>query len=438
MAIYHLSAQVIGRSAGRSSVAAAAYRAGERLEDERTGLVHDYGRRRDIEGWVQAPDQAPAWVYDRQALWNAVEAAERRHDAQLARELNVALPVELDREQQQGALWDYVAAHFIDRGMIADVALHHGDPHNPHAHIMLTMRELTPEGFGPKVRDWNDRALLRDWRERWEHHVNDALERAGRDARIDHRSLADQALDRLPTIHEGPTVREMEARGIATERGDWNRAAAEYNQLGPELAAAGHQLAEAQDAAAREDWIARRAADWERAGYSPAGARALASLEHDDHNRQPFRTLAEAKDAIDARSTQLHEEGEAIRGAQAGLSATRATLARVEAAARERERLAAESPLRKLFTGRERADAAAALTAAERDHQHAGGLEVAAIAERQATLDNRAAAHAQGREAFQPLAEARREIIAHEDAYRQAEQTRTRDRDTGDRGDWDR
>ncbi len=165
MAIYHLSAQIISRSAGRSSVAAAAYRAGERLEDERTGLVHDYGRRRDIDGWVQAPDQAPAWVYDRQALWNEVEATERRHDAQLTRELNVALPVELDREQQQEALWDYVAEHFADRGMIADVALHHGDPANPHAHIMLTMREVGPDGFGPKVREWNDRALLGAWRE---------------------------------------------------------------------------------------------------------------------------------------------------------------------------------------------------------------------------------------------------------------------------------
>ncbi len=161
MAIYHLSAQVISRSAGRSSVAAAAYRAGERLEDERTGLVHDYGRRRDIEGWVQAPPDAPAWVYDRQALWNAVEHAERRHDAQLARELNVALPVELDRERQQAALWDYVAAHFVDRGMVADVALHHHDPHNPHAHIMLTMREVGPDGFEQKMREWNDRALLR-------------------------------------------------------------------------------------------------------------------------------------------------------------------------------------------------------------------------------------------------------------------------------------
>ena len=252
MAIYHLSAQIISRSTGRSSVAAAAYRAGERLEDERTGLVHDYGRRQDIAGWVQAPDQAPDWAYDRQALWNRVEQAERRRDAQLARELNVALPVELDRERQQAALWDYVQAHFVDRGMIADVTLHHGDPENPHAHIMLTLREVGPEGFGPKARDWNDRALLGEWRAGWADRLNDALEHAGREERVDHRSLADQGLDRLPTIHEGPNVREMEARGIPTERGDWNRAVAEYERLGAELATVGAERETATAARAQE------------------------------------------------------------------------------------------------------------------------------------------------------------------------------------------
>jgi len=436
VAIYHLSAQVIGRSAGRSGVAAAAYRAGERLEDERTGLTHDYSRRRDIGGWVQAPQDAPVWVYDRQVLWNRVEAAERRCDAQLAREITVALPLELDREQQQAALWDYVAAHFVARGMIADVALHHGDRHNPHAHIMLTMREVGPDGFGPKVRDWNDRALLEEWRAGWEQHINDALERAGRDERIDRRSLADQGRDRLPTIHEGPNVREMEARGIRTDRGAWNRQVAEHARLGPELVAAGRHLAAAEAAAARGAWIARRAANWQRDGYSAGGARALAALEHDDRRGRPFGTLAEAREAIDQRTARLHAEGVAIRDEQAALTAARATRAELEAAARERERLAGAHPLRQLFTGRERAVAAAALAAATAEADRTGATDGVALARRQVLLEDRTAAHAQDRANYVSLVDARRELVAREDAQRQA--LRAQDRDAGAWGDRDR
>ncbi len=440
MAIYHLSAQIISRGAGRSSVAAAAYRAGERLEDERTGLTHDYGRRRDIAGWVQAPQDAPEWVYDRQALWNRVEATERRRDAQLARELNVALPVELDREQQQAALWDYVAAHFVDRGMIADVALHHGDPHNPHAHIMLTMRAVGPDGFGPKVRDWNDRALLGDWREGWEHHINDTLERAGRDERIDHRSLADQGLDRLPTIHEGPTVREMEARGIRTDRGNWNREVAEHARLGPELAEASRQLDAAKDAAAREGWIARRAAAWERDGYSPAAAWALAGSEHDDHDQRPFRTPAEARAIIAAREQALTEANGALlreREALRQLAATRAQHERDAAALAEHAGRGAR--LARLISG----DAREAYRRAQRDHAHSaqvlarqGGDDAAAVAARVTALAERQARWDRARADFAPLHEAGREIERREVAARAAERARSpggnREADRGD------
>ncbi len=440
MAIYHLSAQIISRGAGRSSVAAAAYRAGERLEDECTGLVHDYGRRRDIDGWVQAPDHAPDWVYDRQALWNAVEAAERRHDAQLARELNVALPVELDREQQQEALWDYVAAHFVDCGMVADVAFHHGDPHNPHAHIMLTMRGLTPDGFGSKVRDWNDRALLRDWREGWERHVNDALERAGRDERVDHRSLTDQGLDRLPTVQEGPTVREMEARGIRTDRGTWNREIAEHTRLGPELAEANRQLDAVKDAAAREDWIDRRAAVWEHDGYTPAAAWALAGSEHDDHGRRPFRTLAEARATIAARDQVLTEangalwrEWEALRQ----LDATRARYERDVAALAEHAGGGAR--LARLISG----DAREAYRRAQGDYAHSaqalarqGGDDAAAVAARVTALAERAVRWERACADFLPLRVAGREIECREAAAHAAERARSRGDDReADRGD---
>lgn len=224
MAIYHLSSQIISRAKGRSAVAAAAYRSGERLLDERTGLVHDYTRKQGIaETFIEAPENAPSWVSDRQELWNAVESKERRKDSQLCRELDIALPVELSEAQQTELLRGYVREQFAARGMVADVAIHRGDRGNPHAHVMLTMRGVGPEGFEGKDRSWNDRQLHQEWRRSWERHANRELERVGSFERIDHRSHEDRGIDRAPTVHEGPDVREMEARGIRTDRGELNR-----------------------------------------------------------------------------------------------------------------------------------------------------------------------------------------------------------------------
>jgi hypothetical protein len=231
VAIYHFSVQVISRSQGRSAVAAAAYRAGERLKDERYGHTYDYTKKNVAERAIAAPENAPAWVKDRERLWNAVEAAEKRKDAQLCREINIALPRELTAWQQRKLVSAFVTEQFVKRGMIADVAIHRDNPENPHAHIMLTMREITPAGFGKKVREWNDKELLETWRAEWANYANRALERAGYQERIDHRSLEAQGSDLLPTVHEGPHVRQMERRGIRTERGDLNRAVAEYNAL---------------------------------------------------------------------------------------------------------------------------------------------------------------------------------------------------------------
>ena len=232
MAIYHFSTQVIGRSAGRSSVAAAAYRAGQRLLDRRTGLVHDYDRKWGAESWIEAPEGAPAWAREREELWNQVEAGERRRDAQLCREIDVALPLELSEGRQRELLRGFVREQFVGRGMVADVALHRNDPGNPHAHVMLTMRRIGSEGegFGEKERGWNDRALLGRWREEWARQANRELEREGSHERIDHRSHAARGIDREPTEHEGPNVREMEARGIFTERGAYNRGVLARNE----------------------------------------------------------------------------------------------------------------------------------------------------------------------------------------------------------------
>ncbi len=219
MAIFHLSAQVISRSTGRSSVAACAYRLGISIEDERTGLTHDYTKRSGVDSFqTLAPDDAPEWVHDPARLWNEVEKAEKRKDAQVCREVNFALPKELTPEQQKALAVGYIKEQMVARGMVACVAFHDLDSDNPHCHVMLTMREVGPEGFGKKVREWNDRQVIDEWRQGWETHANRALEAAGHDARIDHRSLEAQGIEREPQQHMGPAACEMEKRGITPDR----------------------------------------------------------------------------------------------------------------------------------------------------------------------------------------------------------------------------
>lgn len=223
MAIYHFSAQTINRTAGRSATAAAAYRAGEEIADKRQGLIHDYTRKGGVlHSEIMAPSNAPPWASDRGSLWNEVEHSEKRKDAQVAREIVVAIPHELNENQRIELVRGFAKSQFVDRGMIADMNFHApddgGDHRNFHAHIMLTMRDVSLDGFGNKNRSWNDTALLQGWREEWQNHVNRSLEAAGSDARVDHRSLKDQRaealengdlnraeeLDREPQIHLGP------------------------------------------------------------------------------------------------------------------------------------------------------------------------------------------------------------------------------------------
>ncbi|MGE0700765.1 MAG: MobQ family relaxase [Hyphomicrobiaceae bacterium] len=225
MASYHLSAQIIGRSAGRSAIAAAAYRAGERLVDRATGQIHDYTRKRGIgHREVILPPGAPAWMTDRERLWNHAQARETRKDSQLAREINIALPHEITDGERLALVRAFVAAEFVAKGMVADIALHNpvpergDDPRNYHAHIMLTLRQAGPDGlFKTKTRTWNARDELKVWRAAWAAQQNRVLGH-GRAERVDHRSLADQraealeqrdfvrakALDREPETHVGP------------------------------------------------------------------------------------------------------------------------------------------------------------------------------------------------------------------------------------------
>lgn len=150
MAIYHYNMQMIKRSEGRNAVACAAYRSGETLVDESTGFTKDYPRDVQPIAFILAPENAPKWVYDRQKLWSEVEKVEKRKDSQLAREINIALPVELSNEQQEKLVREFVSDNFVSNGMIADVAIHRDDINNPHFHVMLTTRHIDENGFGKK------------------------------------------------------------------------------------------------------------------------------------------------------------------------------------------------------------------------------------------------------------------------------------------------
>lgn len=213
MAIYHLNVKNISRGDGRSVVAAAAYRAGEVLPNDAEEKLSDFGGRRDvITSGIRLPVGTPEWMADRTTLWNAVELAEKRHDARLAKEIEFALPRELPR-----TAWLAVAHAMADaytaQGFVADFAIHDdGTHHNPHVHILLTTRVITPEGFGTKIRSADGRQFISDARVIWERIANTALKTAGVAATIDSRSYAKRKLDRQPGQHRGPDKVERRAR----------------------------------------------------------------------------------------------------------------------------------------------------------------------------------------------------------------------------------
>lgn len=233
MASYHLSAQVVKRSEGRSVVAMAAYRAGAKLKDERRGIEADYSYRRGVAyAEIMTPDGSAAWLSDRETLWNYVERIEVRKDAQLAREINMALPHELDAAQRLALVRSFVREQFVLQGMVADFAIHEpvaekgDDPRNFHVHVLLTLRQAEARGLrGVKTRAWNSDAMLLLWRAAWAEYQNRALENARHPARVDHRSLlvrkadaaahndraAARVLDREPEIHVGPKARKAVA-----------------------------------------------------------------------------------------------------------------------------------------------------------------------------------------------------------------------------------
>ena len=252
IAIYHCSIKIVSRGKGKSAVAAAAYRSGEKLTNEWDGLTHDYTKKGGVvHSEILLPAHAQPAFSDRSTLWNSVELSEKSNNAQLAREVEIALPVELSREEQTRLVREYCSSQFVSKGMIADFNLHDTGGGNPHAHILLTMRPLDEKGAwlpkskkeyvldenGEKIRlpsgryktrkvdlvDWNNRENAEVWRRAWADLANEFLAQNNRPERIDHRSYERQGIEQIPTVHVGVSATQMEKKGIVTERGELNR-----------------------------------------------------------------------------------------------------------------------------------------------------------------------------------------------------------------------
>ena len=240
MAIYHLSVKPVSRGGGRSATAAAAYRAAELVHDHTTGEAFDYTRKRGVEHTEIVLPTAAAkrdinWARDREALWNAAEQAENRSNSRVAREYEVALPHELTELQRRELVRAFAAEIANRHGVAVDVAIHaphrEGDDRNHHAHLLATTRVIEPGGLGEKATiEWSDanrrkaelepaRKEIEAIRERWAVLTNEKLLEHGIEARVDHRSLEAQGIEREATTHLGPAVSAMERRGMATEVG---------------------------------------------------------------------------------------------------------------------------------------------------------------------------------------------------------------------------
>ena len=268
MDFFHWTTKIVSRNKGKSVVAASAYISGTRMENTWDGVTHDYTRKKHvIYTEVMLPPNSPQEYADRNLLWNSVEWNETKANAQLARSIELALPAELNHEQNITLVRKLVQELFVDKGMCADVAFHDKGDGNPHTHILLTMRPLTADGkWGDKSRleyildadgnriparqkgrwktrkvyttDWDDRGNAERWRAAAAEAINEALREAGfTQGFVDPRSYADQGVQRIPMVHEGPDARAMEKRGIPTEVGEKNREIRQQNKLIDQLEA---------------------------------------------------------------------------------------------------------------------------------------------------------------------------------------------------------
>jgi len=281
MAIYHLSVKTISRSAGRSVTAAAAYRAAEKIVDERTGEIHDYTHKQGVEKdplpRLFLPPGAPDWTSDRAALWNAAEQSETRKNSTVGREFEIALPAELDAAQRRQLAYALAEEIVARHSCAVDVAIHApgkgGDNRNHHAHVLCSTRHLGPLGFHEKTRELDEvkQGEIVRWRERFAIIQNRSLREAGLPERVDHRSLEDQGIDRIPTVHLGPAATNYERR-----TGQPSQRRIELEQ----------EVAERLGRARRLGQIERQSRDLERGIIDTSGDLAAAQKQRTDLHRK--------------------------------------------------------------------------------------------------------------------------------------------------------
>ena len=343
MAIYHCSIKIIGRSGGRSAAASSAYRSGEKLTDEETGLVHDYTRKTGvIYSEVSLCKNAPRKYQNRETLWNAVHKVEKASNSQLAREIEVALPIEFDEELQKEVMREYVQG-FVDEGMCADWAIHDKGDGNPHAHILLTTRPIKENGeWGVKEKkgyaldekgekipiidestgkqkvdsrnrkqwkretiqanDWNDQGKAEQWRQAWAQVCNQYLDK---EQQITHKSYKRQGIEQEPTIHEGYAARKTEKAGGVSDRCQINREIHERNQL---LAVLKAQIAEIAEKLKEYVWdkIAGNAPEIDIDAQKPVEA--VPALSKQKKQNTPFQDSLKRKAVFERRKDRLKEE----------------------------------------------------------------------------------------------------------------------------------
>ena len=242
MAIFHMSFSNISAGKGRSAIASAAYRSGKKLFDQKEGRSYFYARSVMPESFILTPKNAPEWANDRQKLWNEVEKKDRKANSRYAKEFNVALPVELTNEEQKALITKFVQETFVDKGMVADVAIHRDHEENPHAHVMLTNRPFNPDGSwglksktqyvldkngkqlltkngNPKQRkiwlvDWDKPGKVEEWRHAWAEEVNSLFQAKGMPERISEKSYEEQGIEKTPTKHEGHNSQTKERKAF--------------------------------------------------------------------------------------------------------------------------------------------------------------------------------------------------------------------------------
>lgn len=223
IAIYHFHVKMVSRGKGKSAVGKAAYISGEKIKNEYDNMTHDYRKKKEIvHKEILLPDNAPQKFKKRSVLWNAVEKSETRKNSQTARNIDAALPVELSRAEQVDLVRNFCNQCFVSSGMCVDFAIHDKNDGNPHVHILLTTRRVDENGFTTKDRSWNDRDLLKLWRERWADWCNHKLHSVS-DERIDHRSYVEQGIEKVPQLHLGAAACAIEKKGYRTDKGSRNR-----------------------------------------------------------------------------------------------------------------------------------------------------------------------------------------------------------------------